>query len=92
MEFPSPELRRRDLLSTLVLLPALPGIVRSSSAVAQTAIAGGPLSSWNEGPVKAAILKFVQATTDRVSPDYVPPEARIATFDQDGTLWVEQPV
>src|SRR5208337_916697 len=91
MEFPSAGLRRRALLSTLVLVSALPGMVRSSAAVAQTAISGDPLSSWNEGPAKAAILKFVHATTDRTSPDYVPPEARIATFDQDGTLWVEQP-
>jgi phosphoglycolate phosphatase-like HAD superfamily hydrolase len=91
MEFPSAGFRRRALLSTLALLPALPGMVRSSPAVAQTAIYGDPLSSWREGPAKAAILKFVQVTTDRTSPDYVPPEARIVTFDQDGTLWVEQP-
>src|SRR6476469_8400243 len=51
-----------------------------------------PLPSWNEGPTKRAILAFVQATTDRASPKFVPPEERIATFDQDGTLWVEQPI
>ncbi len=51
-----------------------------------------PLPSWNEGPTKAAILEFVKATTDSVSPKFVPPEARIATFDQDGTTWVEQPI
>ena len=51
-----------------------------------------PLPSWNDGPAKQAILKFVQETTDQVSPKFVPPEERIATFDQDGTLWVEHPM
>jgi phosphoglycolate phosphatase-like HAD superfamily hydrolase len=51
-----------------------------------------PLPSWNDGPAKQAIVSFVQATTDKTGPKYVPPEARIATFDQDGTLWVEQPM
>ena len=51
-----------------------------------------PLPSWNDGPAKQAIVDFVQATTDQSSPRFVPPEARIATFDQDGTLWVEHPM
>jgi phosphoglycolate phosphatase-like HAD superfamily hydrolase len=51
-----------------------------------------PLPSWNDGPVKQAIIKFVQETTDQASPKFVPPEERIATFDQDGTLWVEHPM
>lgn len=51
-----------------------------------------PLSSWNEGPAKKAILDFVQTTTDKQNPQYIPPEQRIAAFDQDGTLWVEQPI
>ena len=51
-----------------------------------------PLPSWNDGPAKKAIIEFVQTTTDKASPKFVPPEARIATFDQDGTTWVEQPV
>jgi phosphoglycolate phosphatase-like HAD superfamily hydrolase len=50
-----------------------------------------PMPSWNDGPVKKAIIEFVQATTDKANPKFVPPEARIATFDQDGTTWVEQP-
>lgn len=45
-----------------------------------------PLPSWNDGPVKAAILDFVHATTKPGSPEFVAPEARLATFDQDGTL------
>jgi len=51
-----------------------------------------PLLSWNDGPAKKAILEFVRVTTDKASPKYVPPEQRIATFDQDGTLWVEHPM
>jgi phosphoglycolate phosphatase-like HAD superfamily hydrolase len=51
-----------------------------------------PLPSWNDGPAKQAILRFVKDTTDRHSASYVEPEDRIATFDQDGTLWTEQPL
>jgi phosphoglycolate phosphatase-like HAD superfamily hydrolase len=51
-----------------------------------------PLPSWNDGPAKQAIIGFVQATTTQGGPEFVPPEARIAAFDQDGTLWVEHPV
>jgi phosphoglycolate phosphatase-like HAD superfamily hydrolase len=51
-----------------------------------------PLPSWNGGATKQAIISFVQTTTDRSSPNFVPPEERIVTFDQDGTLWVEQPM
>jgi len=51
-----------------------------------------PLASWNDGPARKAIVDFVQATTDKASPNFVPPEDRIATFDQDGTLWVEHPL
>ncbi|HEY2826508.1 MAG TPA: HAD family hydrolase [Pirellulales bacterium] len=50
------------------------------------------LSSWNDGPAKSAILNFVHETTDKSSAKFVPPEERIATFDQDGTLWCEHPV
>ncbi|HMK34008.1 MAG TPA: HAD family hydrolase [Desulfomonilaceae bacterium] len=51
-----------------------------------------PLPSWNDGPAKQAIIRFVQETTDKSGPKYVAPEDRIATFDQDGTLWVEHPM
>ena len=51
-----------------------------------------PLPSWNDGAAKQAILDFVKATTDQSSSNFVAPEARIATFDQDGTLWVEHPL
>jgi phosphoglycolate phosphatase-like HAD superfamily hydrolase len=51
-----------------------------------------PLPSWNGGAAKKAILDFVRATTDKASPKYIPPAERIVTFDNDGTLWVEQPL
>ena len=51
-----------------------------------------PLPSWNDGPAKQAILELVRATTEPGSPDFVAPEERLATFDQDGTLWVEHPI
>jgi len=51
-----------------------------------------PLPSWNDGPAKQTILEFVKTTTTQGSPQFVPPEERIATFDQDGTLWVEHPI
>ena len=51
-----------------------------------------PLPSWNAGPAKQAIVEFVAKTTRAGSPDFVPPAERIATFDQDGTLWVEHPM
>jgi len=54
--------------------------------------AADPLASWNEGPSKKAILEFVAAVTDQNSKDYVEPSDRIATFDNDGTLWVEYPI
>jgi phosphoglycolate phosphatase-like HAD superfamily hydrolase len=51
------------------------------------------LPSWNDGPAKKAIVEFVQmTTTDTSSPTFVPPEARIAAFDQDGTTWVSHPM
>ncbi len=51
-----------------------------------------PLSSWSEGPSKKAIIDFVTKTTKEGSPDFIPAADRIACFDNDGTLWSEQPV
>ena len=51
-----------------------------------------PLPSWNDTAPKKAIVEFVKATTTQGSPQFVPPEERVATFDQDGTLWVEHPM
>ncbi len=79
---------RRALVAGLALLPAANPKLLFTPAAAQPA---APLPSWNEGPAKQAILDFVRVTTDQASPKFVPPDDRIATFDQDGTLWVEQP-
>ena len=79
--------RRRVLLSALAVLLFLPGMV--FPARAQT---DADLPSWNDGPAKQAIVNFVKTTTDQSSPNFVRPEDRIATFDQDGTLWVEHPM
>ena len=51
-----------------------------------------PLSLWNDGPARQAIIEFVETVTTEGGTDFVPPEDRIATFDQDGTLWVEHPL
>ena len=51
-----------------------------------------PLPSWNEGKTKESIIAFVANVTKEGSSDFVPPAERIATFDNDGTLWCEQPV
>jgi phosphoserine phosphatase len=57
-----------------------------------SARAADPLPSWNEGPTKSSITKFVEKVTREGSPDFVRPAERIATFDNDGTLWCEQPM
>jgi phosphoserine phosphatase len=65
------------------------------SAMAVTAIvarAADPLPSWNDGPAKKSIVEFVTKVTTAGSPDFVPVPERIATFDNDGTLWCEQPL
>jgi hypothetical protein len=54
--------------------------------------AADPLASWNDTASKKAIVNFVEKTTRQGSPDFVPPPERIATFDNDGTLWSEQPM
>lgn len=78
---------RRALLGAITASTAAYAVISSSAAQA----GAGPLPSWNDGPAKQAILDFVHATTEQSSKDYVAPEDRIATFDQDGTMWVEHP-
>ena len=75
---------RRQLLALLMLT-----FVAVKVALGQGA---DPLPSWNEGANKQAILDFVSAVTREDSPDFVPLPQRIATFDNDVTLWVEQPM
>jgi len=66
----------------------LAALLTAFTVAAQT----DPLPSWNDGLTKQAIVQFVQKATDKSSPDFVPVPERIATFDNDGTLWVEQPM
>ena len=71
------------------VVPAvLVGLALSRLAAAQS----DPLPSWNDGPAKQAITRFVADTTKEGSPKFVPPAERIAVFDNDGTLWAEQPL
>ena len=62
---------------------------RRCIALAQTT---DPLPSWNDGAVKKSITDFVARVTTPGGADFVPAEQRIATFDNDGTLWSEQPI
>jgi phosphoserine phosphatase len=73
------------VLAVLALCSTMPGCARIQAK-------SEPLPSWSEGPAKQAILDFVRRTTDKVSSEFVPPEDRIATFDQDGTTWVSHPI
>jgi len=70
-------------------------VVAVTAALAFTTAASkaaDPLPSWNDGPAKQSIITFVEKVTKPGSPDFVPIPERIATFDNDGTLWSEQPV
>jgi len=60
--------------------------------LAAAPLAADPLPSWAETEAKSRIVDFVERVTDPASPDYVTPAARVATFDNDGNLWAEQPV
>jgi phosphoglycolate phosphatase-like HAD superfamily hydrolase len=74
-------LRPVSLLRWLWLVAMLPLLAQAAD----------PLPAWNEGPSKQAIVSFVQAVTEDGGKDFVPPAERIAVFDNDGTLWSEQP-
>jgi hypothetical protein len=80
------KLRFRILLVSALALAA--SLAFATRAIAQS----DPLPSWNNGPARQAIIEFVRNTTTETSPRYVPPAERIATFDNDGTLWVEHPM
>ncbi len=77
---------KRTLLTVFTLGFVL---VFGSLATAQT---GDPLPSWNDGKAKQSIIEFVAKVTENGSSDFVPPPERISTFDNDGTLWAEQPM
>ena len=68
------------------------GVKEPSTEEITTSVNTDPLPSWNEGSTKSAIIDFVNSVTDESSTSFVPPEDRIATFDNDGNLWAEQPV
>lgn len=72
--------------------PNLAFIIVFLATPIRCAFAADPLPSWNEGTTKTAIIKFVEDVTRQGSATYVRPEQRIATFDNDGTLWSEQPL
>ena len=80
------EIARRSMLISLLCL----GVAFWSGQVAQAQ--SDPLPSWNEGATKKSITDFVARVTTIGGPDFVPVDQRIATFDNDGTLWIEQPM
>ena len=69
-----------------------PFLLALALAAAPALALADPLPSWNDTNAKARIISFVESVTDPDSPDYVTPAERVATFDNDGTLWAEQPV
>ena len=71
-----------------MLVAGLLLVMPSDFAQAQT----DPLPSWNDGAVKKSITDFVARVTTQGGADFVPADERIATFDNDGTLWAEQPI
>ncbi|MGJ7562250.1 HAD family hydrolase [Variovorax sp. GB1R11] len=77
----------RSLIGRLLAL-ILPAVL----LLAATSLNAQPLASWNEGPTKSAILKFVTDVTTPGAPGFVEKDQRIAVFDNDGTLWAEQPI
>jgi hypothetical protein len=85
------QVSRRALLSAWAAIPAL-SVNFLIAAPTEAATSGDMLPSWNDGASKQAILTFVTAVTREGSPDFVSPAERIATFDNDGTLWVEHPM
>ena len=84
----SSKLSRRLMLSALGAFPVLAATTRFTPVQAQRS--GDWLPSWNDGPAKSSITDFVARVTS--GPDFVPEDQRIATFDNDGTLWIEQPM
>ena len=78
------------LFALVACAPSGPG--SDSGSEGSSAAGGDPLPSWNEGTARNALLSFVERTTTAGSPDFVPEAERIAVFDNDGTLWSEQPL
>jgi len=81
MKYWSTSVKRSPFIPVLLLI----GMILATEAFAQI----DPLPSWNDGPVKQRILKFVEEATKENGPNYVQPAECIAVFDTDGTLWPE---
>jgi phosphoglycolate phosphatase-like HAD superfamily hydrolase len=71
---------------------AFAAVLLALCSAADARAADDPLPSWNDGPTKQSIIDFVTRVTKDGGPDYVAPPERVATFDNDGTLWIEQPM
>jgi hypothetical protein len=95
---PPLEIAMQSLNRTLILVSVVVGLVISTGCAAPEPTAekstetGSVLPSWNESASRTAIIDFVARVTDSASPDFVPEPERIATFDNDGCLWSEQPM
>jgi len=81
-------MRSRLRLFLAFILTLAAGLAFAARAIAET----DPLPSWKDGPTKQSILEFVHKVTEESGPEFVRPEDRIATFDNDGTLWTEHPM
>ncbi len=77
---------KKHTVGIVMAMAALMGCATSSDD------AGDPLGSWNDGATRQSIVQFVESVTDAASPAFVAPPERIAVFDNDGTLWAEQPM
>jgi hypothetical protein len=82
-------LRSHRTFKPVLKVAALIGALAFTTVASQAA---DPLPSWNDGPAKQSIITFVEKVTKPGSPDFVPVTERITTFDNDGTLWCEQPI
>ena len=74
------------------LFHRLTALILSTALWGAPALATDPLPAWNDGPAKKSIVEFVEKVTAKGSRDFVPEPGRIAVFDNDGTLWAEQPL
>jgi phosphoglycolate phosphatase-like HAD superfamily hydrolase len=82
---------QRSTMNHIIRITAIAAFT-VSSLISGALQAADPLPSWNEGAAKQSIVDFVEATTKKHSTDFVPETERIAVFDNDGTLWAEQPM
>ena len=80
------------MMRYLVLLLAAAACTAPSSPPRAHSTATDPLPSWNDGPSKKTVTGFVSRVTQQGGPDFVHPSERVAVFDNDGTLWSEQPM